>query len=148
MHQHFPSSRMISTVTHLPEIFFLATIKAQGLYVVANPDFDPDDGDQYDKQLILEKQSFVYSVLVTFLQTDKGKELVNEFEGDARTIISKLHHYHTESNVTQHLYCQNSFCIPWHILQKYSYPKECCFLARSTQSTCFTLLQSLAPHIF
>ena len=25
-----------------------------------------------------------------------------EFEGDARTIISKLHHYHTQSNVAQH----------------------------------------------
>ena len=24
------------------------------------------------------------------------------FEGDARTIISKLHHYHTQSNVAQH----------------------------------------------
>ena len=30
---------------------FLATIKAQRLYDVADPDFDPDDGDQYDKQL-------------------------------------------------------------------------------------------------
>ena len=53
---------------------FLATIKAQGLYDVAYPDFDPDDGDHYDKQLFIEKQSFVYSVLVTSLQTDKGRE--------------------------------------------------------------------------
>ena len=37
-----------------------------------------------------EKQSFVYSVLVTSLQTDKGRELVKEFEEDARTIISKV----------------------------------------------------------
>ena len=38
----------------------LLTIKAQGLHDVADPDFDPDHGDQYDKQLFEEKQSFVY----------------------------------------------------------------------------------------
>ena len=32
----------------------------------------------------------------------KGRELVKEFEGDARSIILKLHHYHTKSNVAQH----------------------------------------------
>ena len=74
---------------------FLAAMKAQGLYDVADPDFEPYDGAQYDQQLFEEKQSFVYSVLVTSLQTDKGRELVKEYEGDARTIISKLHHYHT-----------------------------------------------------
>ena len=51
----------------------MATIKAQGLFHVADSDFDPDDGDQYEKQLFLEKQSFVYSVLVTSLQTDKRR---------------------------------------------------------------------------
>ena len=81
---------------------FLATIKAQGSFEVADPVFDPDDGDQDEKQLFLEKQSFVYSVLVTSLQTVKGRELVKELEGDARMILSKLHHYHTESNVAQH----------------------------------------------
>ena len=80
----------------------MATIKAQGLYGVADRDFDPDDGDQYDKQLFIEKQSSMYSVLVTSLQIVKARELVKEFEGDARTIISKLHHYHTEANVAQH----------------------------------------------
>ena len=40
--------------------------------------------------------------MVTSLQTDKGRELVKEFEGDARSILSKLHHYHTQSNVEQH----------------------------------------------
>ena len=45
---------------------------------------------------------FVYSVLVTSLQTDKGRELVKEFEGDARSILLKLHHCHTQSNVAQH----------------------------------------------
>ena len=44
----------------------------------------------------------LYSVLVTSLQTDKGRELVKEFEGDARSIISKLNHCHTQSNVAQH----------------------------------------------
>ena len=58
----------------------MATIKAQVLYDVADPDFDPCDGDQYDQQLFQEKQSFVYSVLVTSLQTNKGRELLKEFE--------------------------------------------------------------------
>ena len=77
---------------------FLAIIKAQGLYDVADPDYDPGGGDQYEQEL----DFFVYSVLVTSLQTEKGRELVKEFEGDARSILSKLHHYHTQSNVEQH----------------------------------------------
>ena len=81
---------------------FLSVIKAQGLYDVADPDYDPDDGDQYDKELFKETQFFVCSVLATSLQTEKGRELVKEFEGDARSIISELHHYHTMSNVAQH----------------------------------------------
>ena len=81
---------------------FMAVIKAQGLYDVADPDYDHDDGDQYDKELFQEKQFFVYSVLVASLQTERGRELVKEFEGDARSIISELHHYHTKSNVSQH----------------------------------------------
>ena len=81
---------------------FLANLKAQGLYDVADPDHDPESGDIYEKELFKGKQSFVYSVLVTSLQTEKGRELVKEFEGDARSIILKLHHYHTKSNVAQH----------------------------------------------
>ena len=50
---------------------------------LADTEFDPYDGDQYEVQLFLEKQSVVYSVLVTSLQTDKGRELVKEFQGDA-----------------------------------------------------------------
>ena len=38
----------------------------------------------------------------TSLQTEKGRELVKEFEGDAGSIIPELHHYHTKSNVAQH----------------------------------------------
>ena len=81
---------------------FLANLKAQGLYDVADPDHDPENGDTYEKELFKTKQSFVYSVLVTSLQTEKGRELVKEFEGDARSIILQLHHYHTKSNVAQH----------------------------------------------
>ena len=40
--------------------------------------------------------------MVTSLQTEKGRELVKQFEVDARSILSKLHHYHTQSNVAQH----------------------------------------------
>ena len=60
---------------------FLAIIKAQGLYDVADPDYDPGDGDYYEQELFQEKQSIVYSVLVTSLQTDKGREF-------ARSILS------------------------------------------------------------
>ena len=62
---------------------FLANLKAQGLYDVADPDHDPESGDIYEQELFKGKQSFVYSVLVTSLQTEKGRELVKEFEGDA-----------------------------------------------------------------
>ena len=80
----------------------MANLKAQGLYDVADPDHDPESGDIYEQELFKGKQSFVYSVLVTSLQTENWRELVKEFEGDARSIILKLHHYHTESNVAQH----------------------------------------------
>ena len=74
---------------------FLANLKAQGLYDVADLDHNPENGDIYEKELCKGKQSFVYSVLVTSPQTEKGRELVKEFEGDARSIILQLHHYHT-----------------------------------------------------
>ena len=80
----------------------MANLKAQGLYDVADLDHAPENGDTYEKQLFKRKQSFVYSVLVTSPQTEKGRELVKEFEGDARPIILNLHHYHTKSNVAQH----------------------------------------------
>ena len=81
---------------------FLANLKGQGHYDVADPDHDPENDDIYEKELFKGKQSFVYSVLVTSLQTEKGRELVKEFEGDARSILLKLHHYHIKSNVAQH----------------------------------------------
>ena len=50
---------------------FMAVIKAQGLYDAVDPDYDPDDGDQYKRNLFQEKQYFVYSILVTSLQTER-----------------------------------------------------------------------------
>ena len=48
---------------------FLATIKAQGLYDVANPDFEPCDGDQYAQELFQENQSlFTLYWLLLFRQ--------------------------------------------------------------------------------
>ena len=44
---------------------FLATIKAQGLYDVADPDFDLYDGDQYDQQLFEEKQQILDWLLLS-----------------------------------------------------------------------------------
>ena len=59
---------------------FLAYLKAQGLYDIVYPDHDPENGDIYEKELFKENQSFEYSVLVTSLQTEKGKELVKNLK--------------------------------------------------------------------
>ena len=52
---------------------FLANLKAQGLYDVADPDHDPESGDIYKQELFQGKQSFVDSVLVTSLQQKRGE---------------------------------------------------------------------------
>ena len=93
----FPILRMISTMILSRDLSWQPSKHNDFLMLLT-----PDDGDQYEKQLFLEKQCFVCSLLVTSLETDKGRELVKEFEGDARTILLKHHHYHTESNVAQH----------------------------------------------
>ena len=55
------------------------------------------------KRNFSKESSHLYILfLVTSLQTKKGRELVKEFEGDARSIILQLHHHHTKSNVAQH----------------------------------------------
>ena len=59
---------------------FLANLMAQGLYDVADPDHDPENGDIYEKELFKGKQSSVYSVLVTSLKTEKGRELVKDLK--------------------------------------------------------------------
>ena len=82
---------------------FLAIIKAQGPYDVADPDYDPGDGDYYEQELFKEKYNLYFFCLVTSLQTDKGRELVKEFEGDARSILSKLHHYHILSQMLHNM---------------------------------------------
>ena len=55
---------------------FITTIKAQALYDVADPDFEPDDGDQYDKQLFNEKQSFVFCVWL--LPSDRQRKRIGQ----------------------------------------------------------------------
>ena len=81
---------------------FLANLKAQGLYDVADPDHDPESGDIYEQELFQGKTVFCIFCSGYFTPNKKGRELVKEFEGDARSIILKLHHYHTKSNVAQH----------------------------------------------
>ena len=76
----------------------MATIKAQRLFDVAHPDFY--DQDQYEVQPFQQKQSFVYSVLVTSLQTDKEenwsrslKEMQGPFSPSSTiTILSQMLH--------------------------------------------------------
>ena len=51
---------------------FLATIKAQGLFDVADLDFDPYDGDQYGQQL-LKKTNLLY-ILYWLLLSRQTKE--------------------------------------------------------------------------
>ena len=41
-------------------VSILSNHQTQGLYDVADPDYDPDDGDYYEQELFPEKQSFVY----------------------------------------------------------------------------------------
>ena len=106
--------------------------------------FGPYDGDQYEVQLLLEKQSFVYSVLVTSLQTDTGNELVKKFEGDARTILSKLHHYHTESNVAQlEVVTLASYITNLSLTDSWN-GTMCLFLSHFKEKLC--LLDSLVPE--
>ena len=49
-----------------------------------------------------KKSDFCLFCIGCFSSDSKGRELVKEFEGDTRSILSKLHHYHTQSNVAQH----------------------------------------------
>ena len=62
---------------------FLATIIAQGLFDIADPDFDQDDGDHYEKQLF-QQNSFVYSVLITpskLTKEDDWSRSLKEMQG-------------------------------------------------------------------
>ena len=44
----------------------------------------------------------MYSILVVTLQTERGKKLTKEYEGNARQILAELHEYHTTSQMAQH----------------------------------------------
>ena len=48
------------------------------------------------------KKTIFCILCIGYFSPEKGRELVKEYQGDARTIISTLHHYHTQSNVAQH----------------------------------------------
>ena len=55
---------------------FLAAINAQGLHDVADPNFDPDDGDQYDKQLFIEK---IFCVLCYgYFSSDRQRKRIGQ----------------------------------------------------------------------
>ena len=44
----------------------------------------------------------MYSVLVVTLQTERGKEVTEEFKDDAQQILAELHDCHTKSEMAQH----------------------------------------------
>ena len=56
-------------------------IKAQGLYDVADPEFDPDHGDQYDKQLFEERHSFICAALVRQIKEETWSRSLKEMQG-------------------------------------------------------------------
>ena len=73
---------------------FKATAKAQGLSTLMDPNFTPGS-DEYGQQLFQEQQDFLYSVLISSLQTDFSEALVKDHEGDAQLILELLHEHHT-----------------------------------------------------
>ena len=65
VYQPIPSSRMIFTM-----ITSFLVIKAQGLYDVADPDYDPGDADRYEQELFQENNLlFILYWLLLFSQT-------------------------------------------------------------------------------
>ena len=73
---------------------FKATAKAQGLSTLMDPNFTPGS-DEYGQQLFQEQQDFLYSVLISSLNTDFSEALVKDHEGDAQLILELLHEHHT-----------------------------------------------------
>ena len=55
---------------------FMAVIKAQGLDDVVHPDHDPDDGDQYEKELFQENNTLF--TLFWLLPSDRKGERVGQ----------------------------------------------------------------------
>ena len=57
-----------------------------------DPNFTPGS-DEHEQQL--EKQDFLYSVLISSLKTEFSEALVKDHEGDAQLILELLHEHHT-----------------------------------------------------
>ena len=56
---------------------FLANIKAQGLYDVADQVLDPGDGDQSDKQLVIEKHSLC-GLCFGYISSDRQRKRIGQ----------------------------------------------------------------------
>ncbi|KAL7574251.1 hypothetical protein ACA910_012506 [Epithemia clementina (nom. ined.)] len=82
---------------------FEAVADAQGLGDLLYPDFQPDHSDEYAVALFNEQQKFLYSVLLTTLQTDEGKSIVRAHakDKDAQAILRELRHHYTKSTVAR-----------------------------------------------
>ena len=76
---------------------FKATVKAQGLSSLMDPNFTPGS-DEYEQQLFQEQQDFLYSVPISSLKTDFSEALVKDHEGDAQLILELLQEHHTGSS--------------------------------------------------
>ena len=82
---------------------FQANARAQDLSTIIDPGFKPKYHDSFACELFDDQQSFMYSVLVTTLQTKRGRELTKEFEGDAQRILREMHIYLTQSEMAQNI---------------------------------------------
>ncbi|KAL7569938.1 hypothetical protein ACA910_008598 [Epithemia clementina (nom. ined.)] len=82
---------------------FEAVADAQGLGDLLDPDFQPDHSDEYAIALFNEQQKFLYSVLLTNLQTDEDKSIVRAHakDKDAQAILRELRHHYTKSAVAR-----------------------------------------------
>ena len=59
-----------------------------------DPNFTPGS-DEHEQQLFEGQQDFLYSVLISSLQTEFSEALVKDNEGDAQLILDLIHEYHT-----------------------------------------------------
>ncbi|KAL7567108.1 hypothetical protein ACA910_009437 [Epithemia clementina (nom. ined.)] len=84
-------------------ISFEAVADAQGQGDLLDPDFQPDHSDEYAVALFNEQQKFLYSVLLTTLQTDEGKSIVRAHakDKDAQAILRELRRHYTKSTVAR-----------------------------------------------
>ncbi|KAL7567066.1 hypothetical protein ACA910_002790 [Epithemia clementina (nom. ined.)] len=82
---------------------FEAVADAQGLGDLLDPDFQPDHSDKYAVALFNKQQKFLYSVLLTTLQTDEGKSIVRAHakDKDSQAILREMHHHYTRSTIAR-----------------------------------------------